>query len=89
MQTDTSREYKTTNMALCAYLLMRDFDHSRCVKVSDRQAAMIFPWSPELADAVTEFRNGHSEVEPIMFQSKVAFVRQMLLNTVRGREHDC
>lgn len=80
------KEYKTSDMALCAYLHVEGFGHTRIEAIDEKRAVMVFEDGPELDDAVQEYRTGNAEVEPREFQRKIGWVRGLLLDAVRNRD---
>lgn len=88
-------EFKTSDMALCAFLKTEDigwvridvvekprWDEERQRKVSGR-AEMVFADNEDLHEAVMEYRTGNARVEPQEFQKAVGYVRSHLLDAIQ------
>jgi hypothetical protein len=78
-------EYRTSDLALCAYLHIEGFGHTRIERLDDKRAEMVFEDGDALQEVVSEYKTGNGDVEPREFQRKVGWVRGLLLDTVRGR----
>lgn len=73
-------------MAQAAFLILEGFRHTavELVHGSGRQAEFVFEDVPELRECVDEYELGHGSVEPRDFMRKVAFVRNRMMDCVRG-----
>jgi Domain of unknown function (DUF5659) len=78
-------EYRTSDLALCAFLLLDGHRFREIEKVSEQQAVMVFEDGDELIEAVREYETGNAEVEPRDFLRKVAFVRNRMRDAVRDQ----
>lgn len=81
-------DFHTSDLALCAYLHLEGFGHSRIERVDDKRAEMVFEDGDDLHGAVEEYRTGNATVEPREFMRKVGWTRGLLLDAVKaGRGH--
>lgn len=78
-------EYRTSDLALCAYLKSEGFGYTRIEKVAETRAEMIFEDGDDLRNAVMDYQTGNAKVEPREFQQNVGWVRGRLLDAVRPR----
>lgn len=79
-------EYRTSDLALCAFLHLEGFGFERIEKVDAKRAEMVFADGEELRDAVMDYQTGNASVEPREFQRKISWVRGHLLDAVRGTD---
>lgn len=80
-------EYRTHDLALCAYLLLDGHRYVVIERVGPTQAEMVFRDGSELQSAVADFETGNASVEPRDFVRKVAFVRNRLRDAIRNAKH--
>lgn len=78
-------QYRTSDLALCAYLHLEGFGHILIERVAEKRAEMLFQDGNDLKEAVREYSTGFATVEPREFMRKVAWVRGLLLDAVRER----
>jgi hypothetical protein len=76
-------EYRTSDLALCAFLHLEGFGFKEIVRINEQRAEMVFEDGTELRDAVMDYQTGNASVEPREFQRKVGWVRGQLLDAVR------
>lgn len=77
-------EYRTSDLALCAYLHLEGYGHSRIERVDEKRAEMVFSDGDGLRDAVMEYQTGNATVEPREFQRRIGWCRGLLLDSVRS-----
>lgn len=88
MSQKTRGYFRTSDMALCAYLHLEGLGHYSVEKVTDNRAEMTFADNSDLREFLEQYRNGWARVEPREFQRKVGWVRGLLLEAVRPPESE-
>jgi hypothetical protein len=78
-------DFKTSDLALCAYLHIEGYGHTRIERIDEKRAEMVFSDGDGLRDAVAEYQTGNAEVEPREYQRKIGWIRGLLLDCVRYR----